>query len=231
MRKLSSEMKTLIEEECRGKTQIRLTIGTFADGEKTIQTFGATGEVPNKNYVYEIGSNTKTITASLLAKYIHERKMSLDDSISKYVDGLDKDTYYPTLKRLATHTAGYEPNLPLELGMALKLLFNLTFGSSANKGILPPFQLDEAKMRRLLRENRMRDKDYPYKYSNFGFALLGYAIGVVSGRGYWDTMDDFLLNELKMTNSCTGLRSGEKEKLRGFDKKTGILATGTGARI
>ena len=216
MSKLSTKMQDLIKAACQGKTHIKLTVGTFMDGEKTIQTFGANGEITNEDYIYEIGSNTKTITASLLAKYIHEGKMALDDSISKYIGGLDKNAYYPTLKRLATHTAGYNWMLPVRLGTVFKLTFNTIFRSSMNKGI-KPFHMDEAQMKQLIQKHKVQDKDYPYQYANFGFALLGHAIGAVSGRGYWDTMDDYLTNELKMTSSCTGKRVGKK--LHGFDKK------------
>ena len=107
MHKLSSELLLLIEKECRGRKHIKLTIGTLVDGKKNIQVFGDTGEIPNEDYTYEIGSITKTFTTSLLGKYLHESKMSLEDSISKYVEGLDENNYYPTLKRLATHTSGY----------------------------------------------------------------------------------------------------------------------------
>jgi len=216
MRKLSPKMQALINTLCQGKTHIKLTLGTLIEGEKTIQTFGESGEVPNENYVYEIGSNTKTITASLLAKYLHAGEMSLDDSIARYISGLDKNTYYPTLKRLATHTAGYNWMLPVKTSTVAKLTFNAIFRSSMSNGV-KPFTMDEARMKQLIQKHKQQDKDYPYQYANFGYALLGHAIGAVSGRGYWDTMDDYLTNELGMKNSCTGKRVGKK--LHGFDKK------------
>jgi len=98
----------MINKSCKDKTNIKLTVGTLdADDNKEIRVFDQSGEVQNENYIYEIGSITKTFTCSLFAKYIYEQKMSLDDPVSKYVDGLDDGKYYPTLKRLATHTAGY----------------------------------------------------------------------------------------------------------------------------
>ena len=107
MHKLSQELLTLIEKECKGRKHLKLTIGTLINGEKNIQVFNETGEIPNEDHTYEIGSITKTFTGTLLAKYVYEEKMSLEDSISKYVDGLDGNAYYPTIKRLATHTSGY----------------------------------------------------------------------------------------------------------------------------
>ena len=216
MHKLSSNLQALIEKECKGKTHIKLTVGTLVNGEKTIQTFGSEGEIPNENYTYEIGSITKTFTTSLLTKYIHEGKMSLDDPISKYIDGLDHD-YYPTLKRLVTHTAGYG-YLPGTLMDGIKFLVLAPLFGSRNNGELPGmFQIDGTRMRNLLLENKKQDKDYPWAYSNFGMGLVGYAIGVASGRGYFDTMDDFLINELGMSNSYTGVNPDKN--LRGYDKK------------
>jgi len=112
MFEISSEIQSLIKKTCKGKKHIKLTIGYVLDGEKTVKVFNENGEIKNESYIYEIASITKTFTASLLAKYIHENKMSLDDSIQKYFVGLDADKYYPTLKRLATHTAGYSIQLP-----------------------------------------------------------------------------------------------------------------------
>jgi len=215
MYKLGTELQALIEKDCKGKTHIKLTVGTLVNGEKTIQTFGANGEIPNENYVYEIGSITKTFTASLLAKYIYEGKMSLDDPISKYVDGLD-DSYYPTLRRLATHTAGYG-YLPATAWAGIKMLLLPAILGSRNGGVLPDcLNIDENRMKSLLMENKKEDKDYPWAYSNFGIGLIGYAIGQVSGRGYFDTMDDFLTNELEMPNSYTG--ANPSKNLHGFSK-------------
>jgi len=216
MHKLGTELQALIEKECKGKTNIKLTVGTLVDGERTIQTFGANGEIPNENYVYEIGSITKTFTTSLLAKYIHEGKMSLDDPISKYVDGLD-DSYFPTLRRLATHTAGYG-YLPATIWAGIKMLLLPPLLGSRNGGVLPDcLRVDEKRMKSLLLENKKEDKDYPWTYSNFGIGLIGYAIGKVSDKGYFDTMDDFLTNELEMPNSYTGPNS--TKNLHGFTKK------------
>jgi CubicO group peptidase (beta-lactamase class C family) len=94
MQQFSTETQTLIKKFCKGKTHIKLAIGTLANAETNFSVFGANGaELPYENYTYEIGSMTKNFMGLLLAKYIHEGKMSLDDSISKYVDGLDSSKY------------------------------------------------------------------------------------------------------------------------------------------
>ena len=213
---LSSKLQTFIEQQCKGKTHIKLTVGVLHGDEQFIQTFGANGEVPDESYVYEIGSITKTFTASLLAKYISEGKMSLDDSIAKYIDGLDNG-YYPTIERLATHTAGYG-YLPATIWDGIRMLLLAPLFGSRGGGVCPDnLKIDEERMVKLLLENKKEDKDYPWAYSNFGIGLLGIAIGKISGCGYRDTMNEFLANDLEMPNSYTGIRSDKN--LRAYNKK------------
>ena len=61
-------------------------------------------------------------------------------------------------------------------------------------------------MTRIVRKNLVTDKGYKWNYSNFNYALLSYAIGTASGQGYWKAMDGFLLNDLGMSSSYTGIR-------------------------
>jgi CubicO group peptidase (beta-lactamase class C family) len=127
--------------------------------------------------------------------------MSLDDSVQKYVEGLDPARYYPTLRRLITHTSGYSIN-PINKGDYPKLITSIILASK-NQGMFP-FDLDFAKMKKLLQEKRLENKDYAWKYNNFGFALVGYAIGVASGTGYRAAMSNFLSTELGLAHSFTG---------------------------
>jgi len=194
-----NDIKELIKNVCKNKKHVKLTIGTLAQNEKTIKVWDEKGEIPNEDYVYEIASISKTFLCSILAKYVHEGKVSLDDSISKYIDWLDKDVYYPTLKRLATHTAGYSELLPLGLFNSLRDGFATYTGIFQNGKMLAG--MDYEKMKRLLLKNKLQDKDYPFAYSNFGMSVLGYALGAVDGCGYWGMMDDFLANDLGLLNT------------------------------
>jgi len=206
MLRLNTDIIKDIKKACKGKKHIKLTVGILSNNEKNISVFNENGEIQNENYIYEIASITKTFTASLLAKYIHENKISLDDSIQKYFDGLSKNTYYPTLKRLATHTAGYSMALPFTWR---------AFLLTPLKGFPPLPNVDEIKI--VLQKNHRKDKDYPWQYSNFGFILLGHVIGSVSGKGYWDTMENFLSNELALQNTYTG--TNPEKNLHGYNNK------------
>ena len=206
MTEFSKDILTLVKDTCKGKKHVKLTVGCVENGKMTIKTFGENGELPNKNYVYEIASITKVFTATVLAKYIYENKMSLENSIQEYFVGLSEDKYYPTLKRLATHTAGYSVQLPFTWGRFL---------ATPLKGFPSMPSVDEVK--EVLQKHPRQDKDYPWKYANFGFMLIGYAIGTISGEGYWDTMDDFLAGELELENTYTG--TNPEKNLHGFSRR------------
>ena len=50
---------------------------------------------------------TKTFTCSLLCKAISEGRLTIDDQISQCIK-LPKGYYYPTIRKLVTHTSGYK---------------------------------------------------------------------------------------------------------------------------
>lgn len=209
---INDKTKDLIEKTCKGKENIKLTIGIYEDELTYIHVFDQTGEIPNENYIYEIGSITKTLTASLLAKFITEEKMSLSDPIEKYIAGLECEKHYPTLKQLVTHTSGYHRFLPNEKCFRFKMVKGLISGKiKMGENLL---NMDFSKMVHLIKENQLENKDYPWCYSNFGIALVGYAIGSTSGLGYSETMNQFLSYDLNLKNSYTD--TNRDKNLPGF---------------
>ena len=204
----------LIQKTCKKREHVKLTVGMLADGKKTVRVFDESGETDNNDYVYEIGSITKTFTAMLLSKFVLENRMSLDDSIAEYVPGLKDGQYYPTLRRLATHTAGYSAYYPLGKREVLKLFIDMAFG--LNQGVIP-FELDRAALQASVQRKALLNKDYKWAYSNYGFALIGYAIGVVSNQGYWSTMNGFLSKELGLKNTYLGICEGRN--LHGYSTR------------
>jgi hypothetical protein len=63
-----------------------------------------------------------------------------------------------------------------------KILLGLIFGGSdLDKN--NPLYMDFNKMKMLIERNKLKEVDYSWKYSNFGISLIGYVLGIVSGRG------------------------------------------------
>ena len=216
MFEISDETLRLIKKTCKGKKHLKLTIGYLTGNNSVIKIYNENGELDaTKKYHYEVGSITKTFTVSLLSKYVFENKLSLNDSIQKYIEELREDEYYPTLLRLATHSAGYSERLPLNKREYFSLILGLISGSgdmSKNN----PLTMDLNKMKMLLEKNKLKDADYSWKYSNFGMALIGNVLGIVSGRDYWETMNEFVQNELGLSDTYLGTSNNN---LHGYDRK------------
>ncbi|MBU8637563.1 serine hydrolase domain-containing protein [Bacillus pumilus] len=216
MFEISDETLRLIKRACRGKKHLKLTVGYLTDNHSVIKIYNEHGELDSsKKYHYEIGSITKTFTASLLSKYVFEKKLSINDSIQKFTEEVTGDNYYPTLLRLATHSSGYSPRLPLNRREYSNLILGLIFGGR-DLNMNNPLNMDFNKMKMLIKNHTLKDMDYSWKYSNFGISLIGYALGIVSGKGYWDTMNDFLHNELGLNDTYLGTSNNN---LHGYDRK------------
>ena len=138
---------------------------------------------------FEIGSVTKTMTATLLACLVGDGIVALGDPIGRWLDaGRHADI---TLEELATHTSGLPrlaPNQP-------------TLGAN------PCRRFSAERAEKGLRAAR-RTPGSPRVYSNFGYQLLGLAIERASGHRYQDLLEERLLAPLAMRCSGTGTAGG-----------------------
>jgi len=209
---LNSELLNLINKTCKNKEHIKLTVGFLIDDNIYVKVFDTNGEIDFENYIYEIGSITKTFTGSILAKYIFEEKILLNDGIQKYITELNENNYYPTILQLMTHTAGYSQIYPLSRLEYIKTFMEFAFGGRR----LNPFHHNLNDMNNLIESVNLKDKDYNYKYSNFGISLPGHAIGIISGKGYWETKTEFIKNELELQNTYLGI---SEQNINGFNNK------------
>ncbi len=234
MKSFSPQFDTLLAKASKGRTHLQLTVGTYRNGKTHFYTMNAAGN-PLDTHLrhYDVGSITKTFTASLMAKQIKEGKLSLDAPLSDYIDGLPP-RYYPSLRRLVTHVSGYGGLPHTTLETLIKLM-------NMNKpdGLLnvnPYYDcVNENVMRKVLTEHPLQDKDYPYSYSNFAFGTLGYIVGKAAGSDYWTAMNDFAQNELDLKNtwlgpegSIAGYRS-KNVQCRNWQWKTTDLVAAAGA--
>lgn len=168
-----------------------ITVGIISGGEASYQVYGAdAASLPQQEHVYEIGSLTKTFTTALLCKAIDEGKADLDAPISTYLDLPQKD-YYPTLKRLVTHTSGYQPHY-----MEGQMVSNF-FRNQKNDF----YGIDQATLINRIGKINLKDQDEPFQYSNFGFAVLGRVLSEIYQTDYTQLMNDFIAQELQLNNT------------------------------
>jgi len=174
-----------------------ITVGIIQNGSISYTIYGKNGEtLPQKEHIYEIGSITKTITVSLLFKAIDDGKIKLDDNIDKYLDLPQKD-YYPTIRRLITHTSGYK-NQYLEK----QIIFNFLKGRNAFYCIS-----NEQLINRIGKIN-LKDKDYNFSYSNFGISIIGAVLSEIYGKDFTVLINDYAQEEFGLTKTIVSDSSG-----------------------
>jgi CubicO group peptidase (beta-lactamase class C family) len=175
-----------------------ITVGIIQNGKMSYSIYGEKGTIlPPVEYTYEIGSITKTFTTSLLCKAISEGRISLEDSIDKYLD-LPRKNYYPTIKRLVTHTSGYKGYY-----FEKPMISNFLQGKNDFNG------LSEKMLVERLGKINLDNRDYSFKYSNFGIATLGAVLEQLYDEDYFTLMNDFIIENLGLSNTKISDGSGD----------------------
>lgn len=177
-----------------------ITVGILQNGEAQWTVYGENGTVlPQELRTYEIGSLTKTFTASLLAKAVSEGKVSLDDGIDRYLTLPEKD-YAPTLRRLITHTSGCSA-----FYFETPMLTNFLYGGNDFYRITQNMVIER------LSKIDFVDRDSPFLYSNFGLSTVGLVLQNVYGTDFRSLMDAYIADELGLKNTHLSTGSGEVE--------------------
>ena len=210
---LGEKSQMLIDKLYKNRQHVELTIGILRGDEKEVIHWDPSRrQAEGEELIYPIGSICKPFTTSLLAKYVSEGKLDLSKPVNYYIEGLPEG-YYPSLEKLATHTSGYttQPYKPLD---TVKFLLRM----NQPDGLLHknPFRgyPDEEGMMKILRETRLQDKEYKFVYSNIGMGILGYIVGKVTGEGFWNSLNKYILGELHLSNTFLG-----NVPMIGYDKK------------
>lgn len=207
----SSEM---IKYVTKNSDDTKISIVTIKNGQVDYKIYGKDGEEEYTNYDYEIGSISKTFVALLISKAIDEGKIDINDSINKYLD-LDKNSYYPTIKRLITHTSGYK-SYYLDKQMIKNKLNkeNDYYGVSREKIVTK------------IKNINLEDKDYKFVYSNFGISVLGLVLEEVYNKDFTTLMNNYIKEELQFDNTVVAKQSGNLDKYWRWDINDGYIPAG-----
>lgn len=183
--KMSSE--EILQYSLKDNENGVITIGIIKNGEATYSVYGKNGEkLENALHTYEIGSLTKTVTASLVNKAALEGKIDIDSPVDKYIE-LPKKEHYPTIRDLLTHTSGYSQYY-LDGPM-----INSHFTKKNDF-----YGVGDSDIQKRLEKENIADKEYSYNYSNFGYAVLGLVLEKIYATEYTTLVNDYLHNELGM---------------------------------
>jgi len=133
--------------------------------------------------VFEIGSITKQFTAAAILLLAQEGKLSVDDPISRHLKSAPVTWSNITVRHLLSHTSG----LKSYTGLAgIEFARHLTQEQFIRAIAAHPLEFEPGES---------------WKYCNTGFNLLGYIIGNVSHKTYWDFMSERIFRPLEMTTT------------------------------
>jgi CubicO group peptidase (beta-lactamase class C family) len=174
-----------------------LAIGVWA-GEETL-TWHA-GDLPDgAGSIFEIGSITKVFTATLLADMARDGLVALDDPVAEHLA-----TAPPllgraiTLEDLACHRSGL-PRLPK----------GLLWRALTRNRRDPYAAIDAAWLAAAIARTRpRREPGHKVVYSNYGAALLGYALARRAGRPYDELVRERICAPLGMRDTGTAVDGG-----------------------
>ena len=151
----------------------------------------------NYRDIFEIGSITKVFTSTLLADFVLDNKINLNDPIQKYFNfPIANDQI--TVLELANHTSGL-PKLPSNL--------DLETADQSN----PYKDYSEVKLKEYLTKKLeiLNPPGTTYEYSNIGTGILGYLLEVQSRLSYEELLQKYILSKYNMNNTTT-----DKDKIK-----------------
>lgn len=155
--------------------------------------------------VFRIGSITKQFTAVAILMLVEQGKLSLNDSISKFLPDYPTQGHVITIKHLLTHTSGIKSfdNIPEWLSLWRK-----------------DFTVEELIA---FFKNQPMDfaPDTRWAYSNSGYTLLGAIIEKVSGQTYEQFIQQNIFTPLGMNQSYYDSTSRViPRRVAGYDKSS-----------
>lgn len=178
-----------------------LSIGLIADNKIKTFFYGETeagnGTLPDANSLYEIGSITKTFTATLLANLVQNGVAQLDDSIARFLpDSVAANPFVQkiTFRSLANHTSGL-PRLPDNLDSVSNFDSENPYASYGRNDLFA-----------FLKNLKVtREPGDEFEYSNLGYGLLGELLHIITGQTYAQLVQDSIALPLNMPNTAQQL--------------------------
>jgi CubicO group peptidase (beta-lactamase class C family) len=186
---LENKVDSLVRPYLDSEKLAGIAIAVFKDNEKVLlKSYGfADLEFDIKLPIdasFEIGSNTKQFTAAAIFQLVEKGKLSLEDTITKYIK-FNTHGKTITIRHLLSHTSGIKgyTELPAFEGITMH-----------------PYDRDT-----ILRIVEKEDLDFnpgdALIYSNTGFFILGLIIEKVTGLSYEEYIMSNLFEKAGMTNS------------------------------
>lgn len=149
-----------------GRTLLAKGYG-FADLENDVP---ATAET-----VFRIGSITKQVTAAAIMRLMEQGKLSLDDTVQKFLPGVPTQGNRVTVRQLLNHTSGIKSYTGLGPNWRRLIRLDLAPDSMVALFANEPFDFKPGDA---------------WRYNNSGYFLLGMIVEKLSGKRYGQYLQD-----------------------------------------
>lgn len=165
--------------------------------------------VPNtEKTVFRLASLSKQITAAGVLKLVEQKKLGLNDSISKYIPDFPNGDKI-TIKMLLNHTSGLQDQT-VQTGKTEAELMRLAHTS-------------EELLAMIKAEKLVTEPGKSFYYSNHGYILLGYIMEKVSGVSYGKYLADNILSPLGIKDIYTDENAAiVKNRAEGYKMVSGV---------
>ena len=197
---------------------VGLSIGILRDGKTWFYGYGETvkgnGTVPDAGTLFEIGSITKTFTATMLGIAVGEGKLKLDDPVNKYlpdsIPTLQYNGKIATIRTLSNHTSGI-PRMPGN------------FQQTVKNGKDPYASYSTRDFYSFLHDLKLgREPGSQFEYSNAAAGLLGTILQKLYGKSYEELLFSFIAGPLGMADTRVTIRPVDSARFASGYNEQGV---------
>lgn len=204
---LRPKIDAMAHELISAEETVGLVIGVATPSAQVFFSYGVqkrgSDRPCDEHTLFEIGSVTKTFTATVLAEMAARGELALDDPVGKF---LPEGTGVPkrgageiTLEHLATHTSGL-PRLPSNLE------------PSDPNDPYADYTVDRLYAFLKKRADRKGRADPSWSYSNLGVGLLGHALARKAGTSYEELIQKRVSQPLGLRDTTITLSDEQKSR-------------------
>ncbi|MEV0588722.1 serine hydrolase domain-containing protein [Nonomuraea sp. NPDC050310] len=184
-----NDLQRLLDSEARSRHVPGAAVGVRIDGADHVLTTGVTSlDSPapvTGETLFQIGSTTKTVTATVVMHLVEEGRVGLDDPVRRHLPDLrladEQAAAALTVRHLLTHTAGFMGDIDDGTSWDTAALGRSIDGYDRLPQLFPPGTLAS--------------------YNNAAFRLLGRLAEVVYGEPYESVVRKVVLDPLGMEQS------------------------------
>jgi len=181
----------LLASACERSGTPGAVLGVWHSGRRTVIPHGVlntrTGVETTEDSVFQIGSITKTWTATMIAQLVEEGRLSLESTVADVLPGVRLGTPdlsgQVTVRHLLTHSSGLDGDVFTDTGRGDDAVSRYVEGLAGVAAVYSP--------------------GLAYSYCNTGFVLLGRMIEILDGNTWDESLRARLVEPWALPDVCT----------------------------